>query len=415
MCQIVNPEEIQLSRFAEADSVEKRKAIVSRCLEDVGIQHQLKVLISTNSLGCGGQEHQVMMLIPELKKLGLEVEHMYYSPPHILEEKYRDRNIKSVFIDKNKLGRFKCWKKQIHYIKSNNFDVVHAFGGTANIYVRGAAVFAGTKLILATSRDRTGPKGLPCVLLNSLLNLFTPTWVINSRTNAEGLEKLKFIKNKHLYILPNALDLYDNDSLHSLQMDVDLEKWIEKRHILATAGRICRVKNYDLFLDFAKQVHRHFPDSCFLIIGGPDCRAEGPIFQEKISNRIKNENLDSFVKMTGWIENMVTLYPNIDLFVSTSDFEGCPNVVLEAMRAAKPVVMTNSCDTSCLIKEGKNGFVVPVGNVDKLVEKIMFLLNSKQTRLDFGKVSRQIVENNFSTPKAAWLLTKIYINELSIR
>ncbi len=411
MRKIVESKDIALGQFNEAETLEQRRTSIAAFLADMGINRTMKVLIGTNSLECGGQEHQVLRLIPELKKLGLEVEHMYYSGPHTLAAKYKDRNIKSTLIDKNKLGRWRCWKRLIEHIAANRFDVVHAFGGTANVYVRGAAVLAGTRVILGGGRDRTGPCGFLSVAVNSVLNLFTPAWVINSRTNEEGLRKLKFMKGKRLYVLPNGLDDYD-ESLPPAAVAPELINWIGSRLIVAAVGRICEVKNYDLFLDAAKRVHPIFPDSCFLIIGGPDCRDEGLLFEKRLSSRVDQERLSSFVRMVGNVENMDRWYPRIDVLVSTSRFEGCPNVVLEAMCASRPIVMTNSCDTSQMIKEGQNGFVVDVDDVNSLTEKVVLLLRSQEMREDFGRLSRQIVRDAFSTTQSAWALAKIYLKEL---
>jgi len=411
MCKIVNPEDIIIGQFAEADTIERRRTLILKILASIGIHRPLKVLIATNCVGCGGEENQAMRLIPEMIKLGYEVEHLYYSAPHTLADKYKEKGIKSIFIDKGKLGKFIFQKKLTHFIRSNQFDIVHAFGGTATIYVRAGAVFAGTKLILAGSRNRTGPQGKASITINSLLNLFTPAWIINSSTNADGLQKLKFIKEKRFYVLPNALDM-DGISLQPAEMDVDLKKWIGGRKIVAAVGRLCAVKNYDLYLDSAKLVHGFSPDSCFLIIGEPDCREEGAIFEKRLSKRIKEENLDSFIKLTGRIDNLETFYPHIDLLVSTSRSEGCPNVVLEAMRAAKPVVMTNSCDTRRIIREGENGYVVGLDDVKGMAQNIHNLLSSNQKRKQFGNISREIVEKNYSSANAAWTLAVIYLSEI---
>ena len=166
------------------------------------------------------------------------------------------------------------------------------------MYVRAAAIFAGTRLILASSQTRTGSPDWAGIAINSLLNLFTPAWIMNSSTNVEGLKNLKFMKNKRFYVLPNALDM-DDKFLQPAEVDVDLKKWINGRKIVAAVGRLCAVKNFDLFLDSAKLVHDISPDSCFLIIGEPDCREEGTIFEKRLSKRVKEENLDSFIKLTG--------------------------------------------------------------------------------------------------------------------
>jgi glycosyltransferase involved in cell wall biosynthesis len=411
MSNIIFPEDLDLYPLSVGDTLEQRRIFISKFLADNDIHRALKVLIVTNSLASGGEEHQVMRLIPEMIKLGIQAEHLYYSAPHTLAEKYNACCIKSTWIDKNGQSKFLYFKKLTNHIKLNKYDIVHAFGGTATIYARIAAVFAGTRLILAGSRNRTGPQGRLSIVINSLLNLFTSAWVINSSTNAEGVGKLKFMKNKPLYILPNALSM-DGDFMQPGQIDQNLLNWIGDRKIVAAIGRLCSVKNYDMFIDLAKKVHGHMQNSCFLIIGGPDCTTEGEIYEKRLSLRIVNEKLDSFVKITGRIDALDGVYPHIDLLVSTSRSEGCPNVVLEAMRAAKPIVMTRSCDTNRIILEGQNGYVLGPDDLEGMVQRVLQILCSESKRKQFGYKSRELVETYFSSPNAAWILAKIYLAEI---
>jgi glycosyltransferase involved in cell wall biosynthesis len=388
-----------------------RKCYIHDSLDRLGIKRKLKILIVTNSIGAGGEEHQVMRLIPELRAIGLDVEHLYYSAPHTLEPKYKARGIDSIFIDKNTLGQIKFWKKLIGYIRKNRFDVVHAFGGTANIYVKGAAIAAGTQTILSGSRNRYIGGGFFCNLSMSILNLFSNSWVMNSPTNLDGLQELYYHRNASAYVLPNALEFSDRDYITKAPLDSDLKKWIDGRLMVASVGRLSYQKNFEMFVEIAKHVHEVRNDVCFCIVGDPVCTHEGPVIHDCLQNRIQEENLGSYLKMTGGINDIPSFLTNVDVLVSTSRFEGCPNAVLEAMRASKPVVMTNSCDTALMIEQDKNGFVVDINDTEALSDKVLTLLDSKATRCSYGTHSREIVERNFSCENSAWKLALIYLNE----
>jgi glycosyltransferase involved in cell wall biosynthesis len=393
------------------DMLQHRKHWLAEQLKSLGIDHPLRVLIATNSIGCGGEEHQVMRLVPELRAIGLDMEHLYYSAPHTLKPKYKARGIDSVFIDKNIMGQIKFWKELIGYIRKNRFDVVHAFGGTANIYVKGAAIAAGTRTILSGSRSRYLRGGIFCNLSTSLLNVFSNSWVMNSITNLDGLRELYYHRNARAYVLPNALEFSDRDYITKAPLDSDLKKWIDGRLIVASVGGLSYPKNFEMFVDVAKQVRGARNDVCFCIVGDPVCTSEGPVIQDCLQNRIREENLGSYLKMTGGIDDIPSFLTNVDVLVSTSRSEGCPNVVLEAMRAARPIVMTDSCDTDKIIQPGVNGFVVGLDDLVSMTEHILHLLSSEQVRSEFGQKSREVVEKNFSSTNAAWSLAKIYLTE----
>jgi len=397
--------------LAQEDLLAPRKSWVAEKIEQLG-RSRTKALIVTNSIGCGGEEHQVMRLIPELRALGFDVEHLYYCAPHTLEPKYKAKGIDSVFIDKNTLGQIKFWREMVKYIKANRFDVVHAFGGTANIYVKGAAILAGTRTILSGSRNRYLGGGVFCNLCTSLLNLFSNAWVMNASTNLDSLKELYYHGKPRAYVLPNALEFSDRDYVTPVPLDPGLKSWVNGRLVVASVGRLSYQKNFDMFLNVVRRVREVRKDACFTLVGEPVCTAEGSVIQDALQKRIQDESLGSYLKMTGRIDDIPSFLTNVDILVSTSRFEGCPNVVLEAMRAARPIVMTNSCDTRWIIQEGQNGYVVGLDDLDALVHKVQELLASDEKRKQFGDKSREIVEKNFTSTNAAWTLARIYLTEL---
>jgi glycosyltransferase involved in cell wall biosynthesis len=170
-----------------------------------------------------------------------------------------------------------------------------------------------------------------------------------------------------------------------------------------------------MFLDVAKRIHGVRSDVCFCLVGEPTCTPEGLVIHDHLQKRIREENLSSYLKMTGGIDNVPSFLTNVDVLVSTSRFEGCPNVILEGMRAARPIVMTDSCDTDKIIQPGTNGFVVDLDDVASMTNHVLYFLSSEHVRSEFGKKSREMVEKCFSSANAAWILAKIYLTELKYR
>jgi len=411
MYTIINSQDTPSGPFAQAQTVEQRKQLLAQTLSEMGVRRALKVLIATNCLGYGGEEHQVMRLIPELRALGFEVEHLYYSAPHGLESKYKARGIHPVFIDKNGLGQLAFWKKMVGYLRRSRFDIVHAFGGTANIYVKGAAILARTPTILSGSRNRYLGGSAFCNLCTSFLNLFSNAWVMNASTNLDGLRELYYCRNPRAYLLPNALEFSDRDYITKTPLNPELKSWIDGRLVVASVGRLSHQKNFEMFLNAAKRIHGVCKEACFCLVGEPVCTPEGAVIQAALQKRIQEEALGSYLKMTGRMDDIPSFLPHVDVLVSTSRFEGCPNVVLEAMRAARPIVMTQSCDTSQIIQEGGNGYVVELEDLDGMVQRVQELLSSEPMRRQFSQKSREIAEKNFSGPNAAWTLAQIYLDE----
>jgi glycosyltransferase involved in cell wall biosynthesis len=95
-------------------------------------------------------------------------------------------------------------------------------------------------------------------------------------------------------------------------------------------------------------------------------------------------------------DNVQEIVKDADIYLSTSLFEGTSNSIMEALNWSMPVVATNVGDNSHLIMDGKNGFLHNIGDVDGMAQSIAALLNSVELRNTYGKMSHQILLDNYS-------------------
>ena len=78
------------------------------------------------------------------------------------------------------------------------------------------------------------------------------------------------------------------------------------------------------------------------------------------------------------------------------------------MACELPVVVTDSGDNRNWIKDGKNGFIVPTTNPNKLAKKIIYLLKQPNMRKDFGRINRGIVQDRAHYQKEMEKMEKLY-------
>ena len=76
-----------------------------------------------------------------------------------------------------------------------------------------------------------------------------------------------------------------------------------------------------------------------------------------------------------------------------------PRSTLEAMSMGRPVITTDASGCKETVKEGINGFIVPVNNVDKLVEKMIWFIEHSDRLEAMGIASRRMVEEKFDVRK----------------
>lgn len=101
-----------------------------------------------------------------------------------------------------------------------------------------------------------------------------------------------------------------------------------------------------------------------------------------------------FLKYLGTIpyEKLHLAYQGADIFVLTSESEGMPCAVLEAMGCGLPIVTTNVAGNREIVHEGVNGFLVPVGDAEKLAQALAWLVRDPALRRRMGGESRRVVQ-----------------------
>ncbi len=91
-------------------------------------------------------------------------------------------------------------------------------------------------------------------------------------------------------------------------------------------------------------------------------------------------------------EELVGAYQQSDIFFSSSVYEGCPLVVLEAMASSLPIVATNVSGSQDMIESGKNGILVEPGRTDEMAEALDSLLRDKSLQKRFGITNLELSE-----------------------
>lgn len=125
---------------------------------------------------------------------------------------------------------------------------------------------------------------------------------------------------------------------------------------------------------------------------------------------IEKNNLSDFIKIhTDISQELKNLYLfNSDIFAFPSYSEGFALVVLEAMAAGLPVIMSRVGGLSEILEEGKNCFFIAPGDYEDLSEKIIFLLKNNRLRLKMGENNRLLVKDKFSLDKFETNLAEIW-------
>jgi glycosyltransferase involved in cell wall biosynthesis len=165
--------------------------------------------------------------------------------------------------------------------------------------------------------------------------------------------------------------------LDSAFLNLKPEKIPLTSHQLVCVGRLCEQKGQLLLLDAFKQL-RDDGVNCNLILAG-----DGPMRTE-IERRIADYELEKAVEITGWVsgDQVKSLLIKSRGMVLPSFAEGLPVVIMEALALRRPVISTYVAGIPELIQHGKNGWLVPPGDINGLKNAMHSLLDANSADLD---------------------------------
>lgn len=188
--------------------------------------------------------------------------------------------------------------------------------------------------------------------------------------------------------------------LNSLVYNTEKIKNREKKII--AAGRLSDQKNYTLLIRAFSQIADKFPDFRVNIFGqGPE--------KENLEKLIAELNLQNRVFLMGTKQNVMKEEADSSLYVMSSDYEGFPNALAEAMASGLPVISTDfpSGVAHEIIENGKNGFVVPVGDVDALA-KAMDAVLSDPSLQETMSVNNEAIREQLSEERVCGIWKNLF-------
>jgi glycosyltransferase involved in cell wall biosynthesis len=159
--------------------------------------------------------------------------------------------------------------------------------------------------------------------------------------------------------------------------------------VIGGVGRLEPQKRFDLLIDALAELRGRWPALKLLIVG------EGSL-RDALAAQTARLGLEETCQLLGHRTDISDLHHAFDLFVQSSDYEGTPNSVLEAMALETPVVATDVGGTAELVTHGVDGLIVPPGNLPALMQAIEQTLSDRQAAASRASAARRRVETDLS-------------------
>ena len=171
--------------------------------------------------------------------------------------------------------------------------------------------------------------------------------------------------------------------------------------VIGSLGVFRTQKRLNTWLEIFAIVSKQYPNVRGILVG------DGPL-KKDIILQVKALGLEQIVFLPGIQSNANDWYAAMDIFMMTSEFEGLPLALLEAMSCECAVVATNAGGINEVVEDGINGSMVPVDQWTGLISKVQLLLDHPDVRVSMAKAARDRVVHHFSIHQMTRQLEKLY-------
>ncbi len=287
------------------------------------------------------------------------------------------------------------------FLRSEKPALVHSFLVGANAYAYGACRLAGAGPLVVSSRtSMTMPRRI-LRHLHAWVFRRADAVIANSTAVRDFTASYYGVPAAAIRVIPNGVDAGappPPDELEAFRRRAGVGR---EGLLVGTLGRLSREKNFALFVSMAAEIAGRHPGVRFAIVGdGPERRS--------LEESVRSLGMEDRIHFAGARSDVAALLGAMDLFVMTSDTEGLPNAVMEAMAASLPVVATRAGGTAEVVAEGTTGRLVPPGEIAPLVAAVEGLLLDGALRRGMGRAGRERIEREFSSRKMVEATRRLY-------
>ncbi|HYE73816.1 MAG TPA: glycosyltransferase [Blastocatellia bacterium] len=355
--------------------------------ETSDVSRPLNVMQVTWSLVAGGAEVYALTIASGLNKQKYRGMMCAIDQGGALENEMRQGGIPYFLMHRRPGIQFSLLWRMYRLFRTHQSDVVQTHGFNQILYSALGAKLAGARLIHTEHSTELYKHWRRRIALR-LLSMLSDKVIAIGKDSANFLREQVRIPAHKIEIIRAGID---PQAFVESQAEARCELSLNRDDRIAViVARLYPEKNYRLLLAaFAKAVQQ-IERAKLLIVG------EG-IEQEAIHHEIQRLGLSDQVQMLGVRRDVARILAAADVFVLSSDREGLPIAIIEALAAARPVIATAVGDIPEVISDGVTGRIVPPRNSEALTAALVELLGDSALATSMGLSARQSVVERYTT------------------
>jgi glycosyltransferase involved in cell wall biosynthesis len=417
------------AHFATEQMVGETEAIyelASRGRADLATKRRITVLFVIGQLGYGGAERQLLELATRMDGERFEPMVCSLSSGGGLLDALQSGGVRVVSLDKQPGIGWSSLVKLARLVRDVRPVVLHSYLFSANWRVLLIGRLLRVPLIVTSVRNVDIHSSKLMKVLERVLSGLTDRVIANAEAVKDYVVRHHGVRDDRVRVIYNGIS-EERAATGSPGVGGDLpeesggadaadprggtecgETSALKAHTVTIIGALVPKKDHATFLRAARLISDELPGTGFLIVG------EGRL-RDRLEVLARELGLSDVVDFAGTTEDIAGVLRATDVFVLTSLKEGCANVILESMAAARPVVATDVGGNPELVVEGVTGFVVPRGDAAAVARRVSELLRDDDLRARMGQAGRARALERFTVDVMVGNTTDFYLEVLRRR
>jgi glycosyltransferase involved in cell wall biosynthesis len=290
-------------------------------------------------------------------------------------------------------------------------DVLHFHLFGSNLIAKPLAALAGKRTLIVHDHCNDAGRGNPVMLFaDALTNRLASKVIAVSRSIRDFLILHEGMNPDRVVTLSNGID--SQSFLPAKEGQRALAKSAlglsSDAFVIGGMGRLVTQKNFSLFLDVAARVLAKNPWAVFVVAGTGSQ-------EDKLKAKAALLGINEKVRFLGHVSDRLALYHAFDALLMTSDFEGTPMVLLEAMSCELPVVASAVDGIAEVCTNGHDALLLPLGDVAGFATALKGILQDDGLRKTLGMNARNTILDRYEIRQLVRRIEGIYDEVLGNR
>jgi len=352
-------------------------------------------MIETQAIGCDRTRYE--MLVCSLTSGGDIIDRMTAAGARVF------------LIGKRMRGDITPITKIANLIQAEKVDLLHLHNSPGAFWGTLAQIVSGTRVpIVRTEHNPYLPHLMPGIyraLYSRFIRRAKRIICVSEMVRRSYVESFPSRAGRYVTVL-NGVRVEDFENLPPRPECCADFKLAPEIRLIGTVGRMTAVKNQRLLIEALYLLRSKGTEAHLAIIGEGELR-------EKLGAYAGDLGVSEYVSLVKETRNIAEFYGALDVFCLSSDSEGIPLTLLEAMAAGVPVVSTEVGGIPEVIEDGVNGCLVPPGAPESLAKRVDEILGDPARGAELAAKARETVRTRFTAERMIRETEKIYEEVLS--